>query len=174
MKNKAFTLIELLVVVLIIGILAAIAVPQYQKAVYKTKFANVKTIATALANAEEEYFLVNGKYANNYKDLSINFSEPQTKDSICDKDGCNYYFDWGYCSLNGTADPARIVCRNDSTGIHYRINLFNSPSEAGIRACYPVNDTYTLALQICQAETGKTEPDAFRKNVQSNPMFYYN
>lgn len=66
--KKGFTLIELLVVVLIISILAAIAFPQYQIAVEKTRMSEAASLLKVIARANQGYFLSTGSYA---PDLSV-------------------------------------------------------------------------------------------------------
>ncbi len=68
---KAFTLIELLVVVLIIGILSAIALPQYQKIIEKTKATQALSLLKTAYQAQQSYFLTNGIYATDFNTLAI-------------------------------------------------------------------------------------------------------
>ena len=79
MKTRAFTLIELLVVVLIIGILAAIAVPQYQKAVAKAELSQLVFIVKSIRRAQDVYFLNNGTYTTNLNDLDISITDGDIK-----------------------------------------------------------------------------------------------
>ena len=74
-NNQAFTLIELLVVVLIIGIVAAVAVPQYTQAVNKSRAVQAITMLKSITDAQEAYFLANGEYTPDLTKLDIDVPE---------------------------------------------------------------------------------------------------
>ena len=70
-RFDGFTLIELLVVVLIIGILAAIALPQYEKAVEKSRAAEAMIIMRSIADANRRYYMATGEYTDDLSVLDI-------------------------------------------------------------------------------------------------------
>ncbi len=91
-KGKGFTLIELLVVILIIGILAAVALPQYQKSIFKTHCLEAITTLKSIVDAQEAYAYEHGEYTASLADLPVYSSNPSTQSK---------YFTFS-CRQNGT------------------------------------------------------------------------
>ena len=72
--KRGFTLIELLVVVLIIAILAAVAVPQYNKAVKKARATEAISNLYKIRQAQQIYYLQHGKYTDDISELDLEFN----------------------------------------------------------------------------------------------------
>lgn len=114
-KKEAFTLIELLVVVLIIGILTAVAVPQYQKAVEKTRATEAMFILKSIRELQDVYFLTHGTYTQNLTDLDIKIKNPK---------GFRVFI--GSCSVYAYNDNKRY-------GIYYYLPSSRTGSECGAK-----------------------------------------
>ncbi len=133
-----FTLIELLVVVLIIGILSAIALPQYQKAVLKSKVAAVLPKVTALETAQKEFKMANGYYTGDLAALSI---------------------DTGVWSCNRTEDSSIDFCQiRVASGLGWEMH-FGTGRSASYRIYCIANKSYSLADSICK-EYGTLKPES--------------
>jgi len=89
LDRKGFTLIELLIVVVIIGILAAIAIPKFANTKEKAYVASMKSDLRNLVTAEESYFADNTTYTTSLPATAYNASQGVTV-NITSADGTGW------------------------------------------------------------------------------------
>lgn len=84
-----FTLLELMVVVLVIAVLASVALPQYKKAVYKSRYSKLYLLAKEYVQAAQSYHLAAGEWPSEFDAMPLNpsgaITSPQGND--CRKTG---------------------------------------------------------------------------------------
>ena len=165
--KKGFTLIELLVVVLIIGILASIALPQYQIAVKKTELARYMSLVKALVQAQEVYRLANGDYASDIRELDV--SGPTNSKCTYKSNSTESYYDcekfrYGFFDYLSHVQAGTVESNGEKIRyLHFfkdqKIN--NVQFKKGDIVCMAVG---TLNRQTCKAWGGRNETLLFSQN----------
>jgi prepilin-type N-terminal cleavage/methylation domain-containing protein len=82
LHKNAFTLIELLIVLIIIGVLATLAVPQFTGYVEKSRAAEALNMLAALRTGEDAYKLANGSYTTDFTKLGISNVKTNDPDAV--------------------------------------------------------------------------------------------
>ena len=172
MKNciikKGFTLLEMLVVVLIIGILAGIALPQYEMAVTKAKVATMMPLMRRFKDALAEYKLQHGSYLT---DKGRN-PDPDTlgvywpsdwkhgNNSCGNGDNCKNDYWACYYNEDGTGG---VYCLHAFSGNDYFLIMMYQPDEdqaEGVQGMMTCEAAGTRSNKVCKALGGKVLEDA--------------
>ncbi|MDD7578984.1 MAG: prepilin-type N-terminal cleavage/methylation domain-containing protein [Elusimicrobia bacterium] len=161
---KGFTLIELLVVVLIIGILSAVALPQYTKAVEKSRAAEALSMMKSLSTGFEEYVLANGSLPPSFDVLSVVPSNVEPNGS-----GCINFRSFQYCIQHGPRLQSWRINGLSSYGFIWYSSMQNIGVAGKQFYCFEQKNSQAQKMGICKAVGGR---DKFQSPTASTYEWY--
>ncbi|WP_428052946.1 type IV pilin protein [Candidatus Avelusimicrobium faecicola] len=147
-KKQGFTLIELLVVVLIIGVLAAMALPQYRVAVGMSRASTMYAFMRGVDQAQQAFYMANNRYATTFDSLSVGIPPGFTK-----TDERTIYKEHTRCYImteHGNAEIS-IKCSEGITGV-----VLEKYHNQNYYLCW-AGTNKELNKQICRSLSGKDE-----------------
>ncbi len=150
MNRKGFTLIELLVVVLIIGVLSAVALPQYTTAIEKSRATEALTLSGAVRYAAERYYLQKDVWPTNENLKKLDIELPKNASCTSTYGGKNFCI-----SVSGTApfvikaeriaQPKYTIETSTSDGTNWTRKCKYNTADESAKFCYAIAGSKTLA-----------------------------
>ena len=157
-QNKnGFTLLELLVAVLVIGVIAAIALPHYRLITLKAEYSQMVNMVRALGNAQEDYYLIHDKYTSDLNELTVTLPEGLTVGA----EG-RYYI--GKCGLSlNSSYMSGILFKGDRRIVSYSFYYRYGNVLKGTTNCVTYASYKDLGDKICKSLGGKLISNNYSK-----------
>ncbi len=147
-NKKGFTLIELLTVVIILAILTSIALPQYQKTIYRTEASNALINLKSLYDSAKRFYAMNSTFPSSFADLDVKLlSDEDNPTSTLNSGGFKFEF----------AGKGMKACRNVEAGatssLCLQVSYVTGGGKRDVYTCTATGKYESVCAAMCSTAT---------------------